>query len=128
MSKPLFLIFVSVVVGIASRAFCTVQKCSTKELHPYARIKALKRIDIFGGGEVSHNSPGWPGFQYVVQVAHKLGHSCVGLLSTGIICMRHHLRSGLNIVFLSSMLFNRCVTDIGITRLAWNSLCRLDCP
>lgn len=66
MSKSLFLIFISVVLGLASRAFCTVLKCSTKELHPYARIKALEKIVTFGGGEVSHNSPGWPVFHYVV--------------------------------------------------------------
>lgn len=97
----MFLIFISVVLGIASRAFYTVQKCSTKELHPYARIKALKKIVIFWWwwGKVSHDSPG---FHYVVQVVHKFLHSCVGLLSTGIIyaCMGYHLSSGLNIVFL----------------------------
>lgn len=66
MSKSLFLIFVFVVLGFASRAFCTVLKCSTKELHPYARIKALGKIVTFGGGEVSHNSPDCPVFHYVV--------------------------------------------------------------
>lgn len=66
MSKSLFLIFVSVVLGFVSRAFCTVLKCSTKELHPYARIKALGKIVTFGGGEVSHNSPDCPVFHYVV--------------------------------------------------------------